>query len=333
MYEHMKNDFIVAVEPFLSPDILDRVLGALDNAVKDYDIQEKSTELISYGEEIPNLVKTYIVCKKIEGLSETTLYNYMICLKNFFSEVRKQPEQVASNEIRLYLYTYKEKKRVSNRSLDKIRQIINGFFQWAQDEEYIRKNPAKSIAGIKYEAKQRQSLTQIELEYIRKACRTKREKAIIEVLYSTGCRVSELTGIELTDVDFDSKTVHLYGKGKKHRDSFLNAKAEVALKDYILNERKGSSTYLFTGDRKPYGRLHKEAVEKIIRNIAGRTEGINKKVTPHVFRHTTATTALRNGMPVESIQLMLGHSKIDTTMIYAHADKSTVKAQHQSSVI
>lgn len=210
--------------------------------------------------------------------------------------------------------------------------MISGFFQWAQDEEYIQKNPAKSINQIKYESKPRQALSQIELEYIRRSCKTLRESAMIEVLYSTGCRVSELSGLKISDVDFTEKKVHLFGKGKKHRFSYLNAKAEVALKEY-LESRKDSCEYLFVTERKPIKNLNKEAIEKIVRNISKRTFGEEKKVTPHIFRHTTATTAMKNGMPIQSIQLMLGHSKIDTTMIYAHTDESMVKYEHEKSVI
>ena len=144
--------------------------------------------------------------------------------------------------------------------------------------------------------------------------------------------MSELSVLKISDVDFAEKKVHLFGKGKKHRFSYLNAKAEVALKEY-LQTRNDNSEYLFVTERKPIKNLNKEAIEKIVRNISKRTFGDQKKVTPHIFRHTTATTAMKNGMPIQSIQLMLGHSKIDTTMIYAHADESLVKYEHEKSVI
>ena len=333
MYEHFKNDFLVQLQNRkFDQDQVRTILNCLDVVAYNYDISTKQTEIVEYGDQIPELVKTYIVCKKIDGLSEQTLYNYHMHLKNFFMYIRKDPQNITANDIRIFLYKYQEIHKITNRSLDKIRQVISGFFQWAQDEEYIQKNPAKSINQIKYESKPRQALSQIELEYIRRSCKTLRESAMIEVLYSTGCRVSELSGLKISDVDFTEKKVHLFGKGKKHRFSYLNAKAEVALKEY-LESRKDSCEYLFVTERKPIKNLNKEAIEKIVRNISKRTFGEEKKVTPHIFRHTTATTAMKNGMPIQSIQLMLGHSKIDTTMIYAHTDESMVKYEHEKSVI
>lgn len=333
MYEHFKNDFLVQLQNReFDQDQVRTILNCLDVAAYDYDISKKKTELIECGDQVPELVKTYIVCKKIDGLSEQTLHNYHMHLKNFFMYIRKDPKNITANDIRIFLYKYQEIHKITNRSLDKIRQVISGFFQWAQDEEYIQKNPAKNINQIKYESKPRQALNQLELEYIRRACGTPRELAMIEVLYSTGCRVSELSVLKISDVDFAEKKVHLFGKGKKHRFSYLNAKAEVALKEY-LQTRNDNSEYLFVTERKPIKNLNKEAIEKIVRNISKRTFGDQKKVTPHIFRHTTATTAMKNGMPIQSIQLMLGHSKIDTTMIYAHTDESMVKYEHEKSVI
>lgn len=332
MYEHFKNEFLVQIQDHFEQEQLRVIMNCLDVASCNYEFSKKQTDIIEYGSIVPELVKTYIVCKKIDGLSDQTLYNYHMHLKNFFAYTRKIPESITSNDIRVYLYKYQEVHGITNRSLDKIRQVISGFFQWAQDEEYILKNPAKSIHQIKYESKPRKALSQIELEYIRRACKTLRETAMIEVLYSTGCRVSELSVLKIADVDFADKKVRLFGKGKKHRYSYLNAKAEVALKEYI-NSRKDCCEYLFVTEKKPIKNLNKEAIEKIVRNISKRIFGDQKKITPHTFRHTTATTAMKNGMPIQSIQIMLGHSRIDTTMIYAHTDESLVKYEHEKSVI
>ena len=332
MYEHFKNEFLVQIQDHFEQEQLRVIMNCLDVASCNYEFSKKQTDIIEYGSIVPELVKTYIVCKKIDGLSDQTLYNYHMHLKNFFAYTRKIPESITSNDIRVYLYKYQEVHGITNRSLDKIRQVISGFFQWAQDEEYILKNPAKSIHQIKYESKPRKALSQIELEYIRRACKTLRETAMIEVLYSTGCRVSELSVLKIADVDFVDKKVHLFGKGKKHRYSYLNAKTEVALKEYI-NSRKDCCEYLFVTEKKPIKNLNKEAIEKIVRNISKRIFGDQKKITPHIFRHTTATTAMKNGMPIQSIQIMLGHSRIDTTMIYAHTDESLVKYEHEKSVI
>ena len=170
-----------------------------------YDVKKNQTEVAVYNSELPEMVKTYLVCKKVEGLAEQTLYNYGNALRKFFFEVNKAPEQVSPNDIRVYLYQYQKLNGTSNRSLDKIRQMIYSFFSWACCEGYLQRNPSMTIKPIKFEKKERTPLTQIELEYIRRACADVRDKAIIEFLYSTGCRVSELTGINKEDVDWNTK--------------------------------------------------------------------------------------------------------------------------------
>lgn len=333
MYEQFKNQFIMLLADSFSADDLATITKSLDIAAYSYDIMKKETSITVYNSEMPELVKTYLVCKKIEGLAEGTLYNYGRCLKIFFQELQKTPEQVTTNDIRIFLYRYQEQRGVTNRTLDKCRENISHFYEWACDEEYLEKNPARNVKPIKFEVKPRQALSQIELEYIRKACGTLKEKAIIEVLYSTGCRVSELAHLKKTDIDWNDKSVHLFGKGNKHRTSFLNAKAEVAIKEYLASRTDGNES-LFVSDRKPYNPIKKEALEKIVRNISRRAgEKVDKKVTPHVLRHTTATTAIRNGMPVEDIRELLGHSRIDTTMIYAKTSLANVQAGHKKYIV
>ena len=222
---------------------------------------------------------------------------------------------------------------ISARTLDKYREYIARFFSWANSEGYISKDPAKSIPAIKHEVTPRVALSQVELEYLRSACETPRETAIVEMLYSTGCRVSELAGLKKSDINWHDKSVHLYGKGRKHRTSFLNAKAYVALVRY-LDSRNDSSDFLFVSSRRPYGALKKEGIEKIVRTISSRPScKTDKAITPHVLRHMTATTALQSGMPIEDISKLLGHAKIDTTMIYAKTSLENVRSEHKKHII
>lgn len=330
MYNQLRNDVLVELSN-LDTDTLNRVLQALDQAAGRYEITRKETSLTVYGGELPEAVKIYLVCKRMAGLAEETLKSYRIILEVFFREIRKPPEQVTTNEIRLWLYDYQRRQEVSSRTLDKYREYISRFYAWALDEGYVPCNPAKNVEPIKYETKPRQALTQVELEYLRLSCRTARELAIIEVLYSTGCRVSELAGLKQSDIDWGEKAVHLFGKGRKHRTSWLNAKAEVALRGY-LEERHDDCEALFASTRHPCHGLTKSGLEKIVAGIAARSE-IGKNVTPHILRHTTATTALQNGMPVADISRLLGHEKIDTTMIYAETSLEDVRAGHKRHIV
>ena len=333
MYEKFKNQFALLLSSNYSKEDIEIILKKLDVASYNYDISQKETSVVVYNSELPDMVKTYLVCKKIEGMSEGTLYNYGHTLQNFFEFIQKAPEQVSPNDIRIYLYSYQEAKKISNRSLDKIRQTISGFFNWANCEGYIERNPSLTIKPIKFEKKERQPMSQIELEYIRKSCNTVREIAIIEFLYSTGCRVSELCNVKKSDIDWNNKSVHLFGKGKKHRTSYINAKSEVTLLAY-LDTRSDSNEYLFVSERKPHGQLKKDAIEKIVRQIANRaSEYVQKPISPHILRHTCASTALNNGMSIEDISRLLGHESISTTMIYAKVSSDNVQNAHKKYIV
>ena len=331
MYEQFRNDFL-ASNSNLSKEELNRMLEALDKISNNYDFERKQ-EVKTDSYTLPESVEMYLTCKKISGLSENTIKNYRFTLNTFFKTVQKAPSEIVANDIRFFLYNYQKERNVSSRSLDKYREYIVRFFSWAVEEGYINTNPGKNISSIKHEEPPRVALTQIELEYLRNSCKTLREKAILEFLYSTGCRVSEMSAVKKKDINWLDNSVRLFGKGKKHRLSFINAKAEVAIKNY-LNSRKDDSEFLFVSERAPHRQLSKDAYEKIIRNIVKRTPEVQgKHITPHTFRHTMATTALRGGMPITDISKLLGHEKIDTTMIYAKASTEEIREGHKRFVI
>lgn len=333
-YEKMKNRFLLDVAsemPSLSVEALNELAAILDRSAFGYEITQKETALSTRVEPIPILVKTYIVVKKTEGRADGTLQNYARVLKDFFLWIRKEPEEVNANDIRMYLYDYSQRHRISDRTLDKYREIICWFFSWAHAEEYLQRNPARPVKAIKYEQRERQALSQMELEYLRLACKTKRDRAMIEMLYSTGCRVSELMRLTKADINWADSTVHLFGKGKKHRTGYLNAKAIVALKAYLAG-RKDDCASLFVTERAPHRQMSKEAIELSMRNIAARSN-LGKHITPHVLRHTTATQAVNSGMPIEDVSKLLGHASVATTMIYAKPSQNRVQAEHLRCVV
>lgn len=330
MYEQLRNEVLAGLSEKEDPTTLE-MIEVLDRVADGYEITRKELGLTVYDGCIPEPVRLYLVRKKMAGLSQNTLENYHLVLSVFFLMVRKPLNTITSNDIRMWLFAYQKGKDVSARTLDKYRAIITRFFSWALDEGYISANPAKNVEAIKFELKPREALTQIQLEYVRKACRSARDLAIVETLYSTGCRVSELAILKKSDIDWRESCIHLFGKGKKHRFGFINAKAEVALKAY-LDTRSDDCEYLFVSVRSPHSQLHKCGIERIIRGISERAD-IGKNITPHVMRHTTATIALYNGMPVEDISKMLGHEDLTTTMIYAKTSVAAVKAGHKKYVV
>lgn len=329
MYEHLRNSLQVELSTRYGALDLEWILSTLDRVAADYDVTKKETSLAVIDDEATKLVKIYLSSKKLEGLSDVTIKNYASHLKVFFEDVRTAPGEIETNEIRLFLVQYQQKNKISDRSLDKFRQILNSFFDWLLNEEYITKNPCRNIKEIKYEVEPRKSLTRFQLERLRRTCATKRDLAIVDVLYSTGCRVTELINMKFSDVDFNENSISIVGKGKKHNTVYLNTNAQISLNEY-LEERKGDSEYLFTSERKPYGQLSSRTIERIFKEMG---EKLGYKLTPHILRHTSATLALQNGMDITQVQKMLGHSSVNTTQIYAETSQEEVAISHKKYVI
>lgn len=330
MLEQMKNEILLKLEG-MDTTTLQAVARAFDVVAEKYTISKKETGLSVITGDLPEAAKVYLVTRKIEGLSSGTLDLYKMNLEMFFSACRKPLQEITANDIRIYLYRYQEERGVSNRTLDGVRTSTCTFFRWAAAEGYVQADPSITVKKIKYEKRHRDALSQLELEMLRNACETIREKAILEFLYSTGCRVSEAVGVNLSDIDWASGELEVLGKGNKHRKVYLNAKAQVALKEYIL-ARADNNDVLFVSDRAPYGRIQKQAMERAITKIAGRS-GVKKNVTPHILRHTYATVMAQGGTPIQDVSAALGHSSVNTTMIYAEISENQVKAGHARCVI
>ena len=334
-YEQMRNDLILSLHKQFDMDQLRAIGNALDAVAQRYNVTPAELAIAVQGrEEAEKLVKTYIVVRGMEGLRPKTLESYLCHLRVFVRALRRPLAEMTANDLRLYLFEYQQARGISNRSLEGVRGVLATFFAWLASEGYIHSNPMQSIKPIKYQRTPRKALSQLELEYLRRGCRTQRETALLEILYSTGCRVSELAGIRLSDIDWSVHTVQLLGKGNKIRTGYLNAKAEVAIKEY-LHARGHESVYLLTNERgrrkgQPMG---KDNIEKIMRGIVARSRLEGVKVSPHVLRHTTATQAMRSGMPVQNVQRLLGHASVATTMIYATTTMEAVAADHKKFVI
>lgn len=330
MKEIFVSNLMAKLSAIIPAELLMEVRTIIELHLDDYEISKRNTEVILYEDFTPSWYQSYIVSQKIEGMSDNSLRQYMMYLKNFFEwlqNVQKPIEKITPNDLRVYLYTLQKTRNISNRTLDGRRSVLHAFLEWSANEGYLNKNPCRAIGVIKYERRERKPLTAIEMEQIRKACRTIREKAMVEFFYSTGCRVTELTRLDKGDVDFEKNEVILFGKGNKHRTSYLSARAKLMLIDY-LKSRKGDSEALFISERAPYERLKKPAVEKIIREIGERSE-VTRRIFPHLIRHTTATDCLNRGMDITEVQEILGHEDVATTMIYAKRSSESVKFNHQ----
>lgn len=332
MRDQLRNELLAAIGASLCSLDLQAAGKAIDEVLGRYDVKTAETHLAVLGrEELERIIKTYIVVRRMEGISDATLYGYMRTLRCFMLGVRKPIGELTANDVRLFLYEYQETRGISNRSLDSVRIVVCAFLRWAASEKYIPVSPVETIRPIKYERKLRKAATQLELEMLRRGCRDDRELALLETMYSTGCRVSELIGIKLNDVNWDTRTVTLFGKGKKYRESYINAKAEISIRAY-LHARRHDSIFLFCNDRGG-GKMTRSNVERIMRGIAGRAGLGDRSITPHVMRHTTATQALTSGMPITDIQRLLGHENVNTTMVYAKVNQDGVREKHQKYIV
>ena len=307
--------------------MIQRVLDMVDVTMSDFEITKKNLEIIP-ATGIPEVVKIYLASKGIANLSMKTLRQYGYKLTDFFNTVQKSYMDIEPNDIRIYLFNFKMKRNASDSYVNNVRITLNSFFQWLVDNEYIVKNPCAKVDKIKCQPAVREPLTPRDLEEVRISCQDIREKALIDFLYSTGCRVSECAGVLLSDINWENNSVYLrHCKGGKERVVFFNDEAGVSMRQY-LQTRGHTSDALWTSSRSPHGQLSAHGIECIIKKI-GERSGI--KVYPHRLRHTFATVGLYNGMPLEKVQALLGHASPQTTMIYAKPDRTQMRMDHSKA--
>lgn len=291
-----------------------------------YEIKERTTEIQCIDESWQNDLNRFLIRKHIDGKADRTIKNYEYHLRRLLGYLNMPIKDITEADLIGYISMYKTQRKVSNRYMDDIRLVVSSFFSWQNRKGFISKNPAAGIEPMKVEKRIKKPYTDEELEKIKTNCNKARDLAIVEFLYSTGVRVSELTALDITDVDLNSKSVIVYGKGSKERETYLNATACMYLKRYLA-QRKDDNPALFVSNRSPHDRLSAQGVEKMLRRLG--IECKVEKVHPHRFRRTLATNVLRKGMPLEEVKELLGHVKIDTTMIYCTINKENVRYSHQ----
>ena len=308
-------------------ETISNVLRMVDITMDDFEIHRKQMDIIPANDMAP-VIECYLVSKAIANLSRNTLKQYQYKLTHFFDTVRKSYLDVTANDIRIYLGKFKIERNASDCYMDNIRITLNSFFQWLVDNDYAQRNPCTKVDKIKYQPKRRQPLTPYNLENLRWHCDNVREKALIDFLYTTGCRVSECAGVLLSDIDWENNAVHLRNrKGGKEGVVYFNDEAKVSIKAY-LEKRGYISPALWTSEKAPHQQLKSHAIENIIKK-AGERVGI--EVFPHKLRHTFATIGLRNGMPLDKLQALMGHANPRTTLIYAKQDSSQLHMEHQKA--
>lgn len=272
------------------------------------------------------MLETFISAKKIEGCSDKTLIYYKNTIERFLQIIAKAINHIETSDIRAYLSEYQNKNNSSKVTIDNMRRIFSSFFSWLEDEDFIAKSPVRRIHKVKTDSLVKEVLNDEQLELLRDSCSEKRDLAIIDFLSSTGIRVGELVKLNRSDIDFHERQCVVFGKGNKERTVYFNARTKLHLKQY-LDERTDDVPALFVSLKAPYTRLSISGVEVRIKEL-GKRLGI-VKVHPHKFRRTLATQAIDKGMPIEQVQKLLGHVRIDTTLHYAMVNQNNVKMAHR----
>lgn len=325
----MKTEIINKIKAEMQNSLSKEQMKKLDIVLNTILVQENKANKAKI-----NLVKKFIEAKKIEGCSKRTEEYYESTLVYFEEHIKCPIGDVTTEQIRDYLSKYQKINNCSNSTLDTIRRILSSFYRWLEEEDYVIKSPMKRIHRIKSPVLIKSAFSEEQIEVIRNSTVDNiRNLAIVDLLLSSGLRVSELVNLNRSSINLNTRTCVVLGKGAKQRHIYFDYRTKIELENYLKN-RKDKGRALFVSSRKnkngTYNRLCVNSIEKIIRELGEKTDILN--VHPHRFRRTLATRAIDKGMPIEQVQVLLGHSKIDTTLRYANVEQENVRHSHQKYI-
>ena len=325
MKQELINAVLSQMMPILSNEQAARLQEVLTHALFHLTVTQEDAP----PEDSTAPLDAFLAAKKVEGCSEKTLIYYRKTVQDMLDGIGKSAQQITTDDLRGYLSNYQQQRCAGKVTIDNIRRILSSFFSWLEDEDYILKSPARRIHKVKTAKVVKDTYTDEALERMRDGCGSLRDLAIIDMLTSTGMRVGELVLLNREDINFEERECVVLGKGNKERVVYFDARTKIHLLNY-LGSRQDSSPALFVGLRAPHKRLTIGGVESMLRML-GKALNI-PKVHPHKFRRTLATMAIDKGMPIEQLQRLLGHQRIDTTLQYAMVKQSNVKAAHKKYI-
>ena len=327
----MKEELIMKVMqqmlPYIDNAQLQQLKQVMDQTLFDYEVTATETKI----EEDDNdkLLALFIASKKIEGCSDKTLKYYKATIHSVITSLGKNVRHILTEDLRTYLIEYQNKSQSSRVTIDNIRRILSSFFSWLEDEDYIIKSPVRRIHKVKTVSNIKETYSDEDLERMRDNCQELRDLAIIDMLASTGMRIGEMVLLNRDDINFSERECIVFGKGNKERIVYFDARAKLHLQEYLYN-RHDDNPALFVSLKSPHNRINIGGIEHRLREIGKRLN--IPKVHPHKFRRTLATMAIDKGMPIEQLQKLLGHQRIDTTLQYAMVKQSNVKLAHKKYI-
>jgi len=327
----MKNELITEIMQLMLP-VLDnaqlmQLKRVMEQTLFHYEVSSAEPQL--EADDSNNLIAMFIAAKRIEGCSEKTLKYYQTTIDAMVASLRKDVRRIFTEDLRTYLTEYQSRKHSSRVTIDNIRRILSSFFSWLEDEDYIIKSPVRRIHKVKTASSIKETYSDEELEKMRDNCAELRDLAMIDMLASTGMRVGEMVLLNRADINFAERECVVFGKGDKERIVYFDARAKLHLQEY-LDSRTDDNPALFVTLRAPHERIQIGGIEHRLREMGKRL--CIQKVHPHKFRRTLATMAIDKGMPIEQLQRLLGHQRIDTTLQYAMVKQSNVKTAHRKYI-
>ncbi len=326
MKTNLIADVIQGMIPYLNNAQAEHLQEVLQHTLFDYEVVKKEN---SPEKTEQNLVSAFLAAKKVEGCSEKTLKYYEATILSMMDGIGKDVKYIVTDDLRSYLTNYQAEKNSSKVTIDNIRRILSSFFSWLEDEDYILKSPARRIHKVKTGSNIKETYSDDALELMRDSCTELRDLAMIDMLASTGMRVGEMVLLNRDDIDFNERECVVFGKGNKERIVYFDARTKIHLQNY-LNSRDDDNPALFVSLLSPHDRMKIGGIEVRLREL-GKRVGVNR-VHPHKFRRTLATMAIDKGMPIEQLQQLLGHRRIDTTLQYAMVKQSNVKLAHRKYI-
>lgn len=329
MKEVLIRDILHGMTGILDSRQLDELRTVLERKFREVSITECKTNSEDNKLENSHFLDMFISAKRVEGCSDNTLVYYRTTIERLLDATDKWIKDITTDDLRLYLSDYQKVNNSSKVTVDNVRRILSSFFSWLEDEDYIVKSPVRRIHKVKTAKTVKDTLSDENLEVLRDTCGDIRNLAIIEMLTSTGVRVGELVKLNREDIDFNERSCIVLGKGNKEREVYFDARTKLHLQEY-LDIRSDNDSALFVSKNAPHTRLTIGAIQRIVQML-GEQAGISK-VHPHKFRRTLATRAIDKGMPIEQVQRLLGHQKIETTMHYAMVNQSNVKIAHRKYI-